>query len=284
MSLVTLIKKNLSAAISSDGQLVSLSKNDLEYMHGAGKPEEFKQDCDRRGWDRSELIMFPIVGKPRENIVHMDGRPYSMDQHGISRAIPFTIDAKVESAVMRQVHDGESVSNPKYHPGISNPEMLDWPAYLIEKSIKLLSDSVEIELMVQNLTKIRMGYRLGWHPAFRLQGSNDDALFTFTGCQTANAKDINLAEVIEKSKSGAYLLSDVDSVRYHDRETTRGVQLDFEGFSNAMLWTKSSDSGMFCIEPVTHLPDADKDYLDKVEHESLARLEIKRYLVKISLF
>lgn len=287
MSLITLVNGDLSAGISPDGQLVSLQRKREEYMHGAGKPDHLRDDRDRKGWDRSELIMFPIVGKPKDNAVSMDDRTYSMDQHGISRAIPFAVDATVSacSAVIRQSHDGGRVLNPKYKTGSSAPENLEWPAYSIEKSIQLLPDRVMVGLTVQNLIESLMKYRLGWHPAFRLQGTNEDAIFKTTGIQTEEQRDIPLVDIIERSKVGAYLLPEVNSVRYVDTATNRGVQLVFRDFRNAMLWTKSADSGMFCIEPVTQLPDQDKSgYLDGVQHESLNGSERKQYCVEIIPF
>ncbi len=284
MSLVTLIEGDLSAAISREGQLVSLQRKGHEYMHGAGKPLELQEDRDKRGWDKSELIMFPIVGKPKNNVVSMGGHTYSMDQHGISRAIPFTLEAvTTSSALIRQSHHQEKVANPKYRHDSPHPEELEWPAYAVEKSIQLSPGQVNVEITVHNLTKVRMGYRLGWHPAFRLQGANDNAMFTIFGKSTY-ARSIPLADVIGQSRSGAYLLPNVNSVRYVDKATNHGVQLVFEGFNNAMLWTKSEDSGMFCIEPVTQLPDHDGEYLDKVEHQSLMGFEREQYRVEITLF
>ena len=88
-------------------------------------------------------------------------------------------------------------------------------------------------------------------------------------------------EIIEESLTGAYLIDNVDSISYIDRKSERGVQLAFEGFNSAMMWTKSAKSGMFCIEPVTQLPDKKRNYLDDVTHETLASSERKQYLVHI---
>jgi len=150
MSLITLVNEDLSVAISPDGQLVSILKNGLEYMHGVGKPEGLKEDRDKRGWDRSELVMFPIVEKPNNGRVSMNGHDFSMDQHGISRAIPFTIDTITgnDSVVIRQSHDGKSVANLRHQKDPSSPERLEWPAYSIEKSIQLLPHCVSVELTV----------------------------------------------------------------------------------------------------------------------------------------
>jgi galactose mutarotase-like enzyme len=252
-------------------------------MHGAGKPDKLKDIRDKLGWDKSEIVMFPIIGKPKDNVVRMQGHDYSMDQHGISRAIPFIVDATdglPDLAMISQLHDGGSVANPKYKGDSSSPERLEWPAYSIDKLVQVLRGKVSVMLAVQNLTASPMSYRLGWHPAFRLQGANDDAVFTFANPRRGSS-ELYMKDVIEASASGAYFLPDVGSVQYVDRKTCRGVRLVFGGFNNAMLWTKSADSGMFCIEPVTQLPDKNREYLDDVGHESLGNYEIREYSVDI---
>lgn len=291
MSLIELVNEKLSVAIAPNGQLVSIKLEGHEYMHGAGKPDELKDPQDRLGWGMSELVMFPIIGKPKNNLVSMNGNNYSMDQHGISRSIPFVIDellgyadGNYTQAIISQIHGGGSVPNIKHVDNSSTPETIEWPAYSIFKSIKVMPESIQILFTVNNLTKDSMKYRLGWHPAFRLQGTNDDAVFSYTKDYDSEKIYFSMADIVEASKSGSYQLPGVVFVTYADKKTKRGITLGLHKFSDVALWTKSADSGMFCIEPLTQLPDKNREYLDGVAHESLPGFAGINYFVNIFPF
>lgn len=293
MSLVTIKNEGLSASTDSDGQLVSILLNGTEYMHGGGKPAELKDFRDKLGWTNSEIIMFPIIGRPANGKVTANGREYSMDAHGISRAVPFVIEDVTSTGITASqtctalkkctvLNDERlSVLNPKYSHEKSNTRYLEWMPFMIEKTITV-DDAVQVELTVRNLSKRQtMPYRLGWHPAFRVQGRVEDAVFEMNQCAT---QIVSLDEVISQSQTGALLLPGVRIVNYVDRKTGKGVKLTTNGFNNAMLWTPSADSGMFCIEPVTQLPDKQRVYLDGVNKESLEPLDRKTYKITIQPF
>jgi galactose mutarotase-like enzyme len=258
-------------------------------MHGAGKPDNL-EPRDKIGWDRSELIMFPIIGKPKDNTVTMNGHKYILDAHGISRSIPFSIEEVLEApqgnkdfAYISQVHGGGSVNNIKYTGNQENPEKIEWPEFSIDKYVQVLPNHVNILFTVQNLSEKSMNYRFGWHPAFRLQGTNEDAVFEVAALKTPSTQ-LNMNDIIEASKSGAYLLPDVKSIKYTDKKSNSGVKMILYGFDKAMIWTKSADSGMFCLEPVTQLPDKNREYLDNVDHEYLESNKRQGYGIDIIPF
>ena len=67
-------------------QLCSLKLGDTEFMHPGGRPDATEHD--QRGWKHSELIMFPIVGKPAEYESLLECE-HVLSQHGLPRHMKF---------------------------------------------------------------------------------------------------------------------------------------------------------------------------------------------------
>jgi galactose mutarotase-like enzyme len=127
--------------------------------------------------------------------------------------------------------------------------------------------------------KDNMPFTLGKHPAFRLQGRVEDALFGFEGFDGR----ISLEDMMRESGGRAYKKAGTNCVCYYDSILNRGVEVSSDCFNNFMVWTKSLDSGMFCIEPVTYLPDSEEQYFIDAPHDLLRSEEQRIYPMKIRL-
>ena len=279
-----MILKNKKISIEIfQGQIINLKKESFEYFHGGGKSEESKNNLDKKGWSNSEIIMFPIVGPAKEFCVNVDESSFSQDQHGVARILTFDEKKTSDKSIcLTQTHDGKTlINNPKYLPSNKRPKNLEWPfAYTLEKQINLSDDKVIVTLTLINQSNEDMPYMLGWHPAFRVLG-DDDNLF-----ETDNGKQFNLNDILTASIDGAYILEGINSIKYTNRKTGRGVELLAKDFGNMMLWSPGKDAGMFCTEPVTHLPDfAERNFLFHNNHFNLLKPSDKKtYSVTIHPF
>lgn len=251
---INLKKGNLSAQVYQ-GQLVSLTKDNLEYSHGGGKPKSSKTADDKRGWQRSDNTMFPVIGPVyfKEYRVKVGNIIIPQDQHGIAGILPFSAqECGPDYICLIQSHDGKrQIANPRYGLGDEKrPPYLKWPfAYTLEKVIRLQTDAVLVTHTVKNESSEEMPYMLGVHPAFKVGGDLKDGIFQ------AESEEYSLEEVIKASKEiGALLIDGVDRIKYTNRGTGRGVEVSSKGFGNVMIWSPGKNAGMFCIEPVTQLP------------------------------
>ncbi|MFH0870702.1 MAG: hypothetical protein V1866_06640 [archaeon] len=248
MTYIDLGDERLIARLNiNNGQLIGLSLDDKEFFHDGGSP-----DWEKNGWANSEIIMFPLVGPPKDYKVTIGSIGFPQDQHGISRILPFVIKQHSKGYVqLIQEYKPHNLRNPKYQPGNGHPEHLFWPfACSIEKEFKIIDDRLVMTLSVANNSSDIMPYRAGWHPGFRLQGSVVDGAFTVD-----DESSISLDEVINASLDptrNAYALKDVHSVRYSDNKTGKGILVSSDDFKHMMLWSPGKDAGMFCIETATH--------------------------------
>lgn len=122
-------------------ELISLQKDGREYLW-TGDPAY---------WNRHAPILFPAVGKPYNNELHIDGKVYPMKQHGYARDSEFEV---VGEGRLRMKESPLSDSYP-YRLGLE-------ACYCLEGS------DVEIEWTVKNLDEKDAYFQIGAHPGFLL--------------------------------------------------------------------------------------------------------------------
>lgn len=81
----TLKNDILSIAVDNHGaELTSINKNGVEYLWQA----------DPAFWKRHSPVLFPIVGSVWEGKYIVDGKQYSLGQHGFARDMDFELIEK----------------------------------------------------------------------------------------------------------------------------------------------------------------------------------------------
>ncbi len=131
----------LTLTVSAHGaEPVSLVKEGREYLWSG----------DARFWNRHAPILFPAVGKPFNNEIHIGGQAYPMKQHGFARDCAF-------------VEVGEGRFRMKDEPHANYPYR-----FALEAQYRLKGSSVEITWTVENQDTCDMYAQIGAHPAFLL--------------------------------------------------------------------------------------------------------------------
>lgn len=128
-------------------ELVSLKKEGREYLW-SGDPVY---------WNRHAPILFPAVGKPFNNELHVDGQVYPMKQHGYARDSEFEcVNAGMCEGTMRLIQS-------------SNDVIRQYPYRLgLEACYRLQGSSVEVVWTVENLDCRDAYFQIGAHPGFML--------------------------------------------------------------------------------------------------------------------
>jgi len=278
--LITFKNKGIKAQINpANGQLVSLSFQDIEYFHPGGKPS-----YQGSGWKNSEIVAFPVFGPVNNYTVQNNARPFTLDQHGIARHLPFQIRTQEQGkVVLVQKYDGKKVRNKKSTPDNRRPEHLDWLPYTLEKQFLLAKDGLTCSLKLTNDSDNEMSYMIGWHPAFKVLGNIEDCVFL-----DRDGKNIaTLEQVIQalgNSAGGTLAFEDVNSITYQNQRTRLGIKVSTPSFKNLILWAKSPDSGLIAIEPTSHLPvETNQNYFNRPGFESLGPGEDRTYAIGIKL-
>src|SRR5271168_3374731 len=104
MSRHTISAAGITGAIKSDGAELCSLKNaaGVELLWQAGL-----------AWPRHAPILFPIVGRLKNDELHHDGKTYPMTQHGFARDLPFDWIAQGPHSCTLQLEDS-AATRPRY--------------------------------------------------------------------------------------------------------------------------------------------------------------------------
>lgn len=265
------------------GDIVSIFYDGWEYMHGGSKPRPVQTEEDQKGWNKSEIIMFPVIGPVEKYQLIVEGRIAPHDQHGLARYIPFeTMEHQKDRLHLKQKYTADQpVPNAKFLSDKSRPMFLHWPfSYSIEKDISLKRNTINVDFKIRNLSPTKMPFMFGWHPAFKTLGDKNKGIFQ------VNHKKYHFSSIIKASQENiALFIDNANVITYINEETKRGITLSSPEFQKAMLWCPNENSPMFCIEPVTKhpVPKESQHYFISGGVENLQPEGTKRYSVTISL-
>lgn len=127
---------------------------ELRSLRRVASPHEYIWQGDPSFWDRRAPILFPIVGKVWQNTAHIDGRDYTLTQHGFARDMVFEKVVDEDRHMAFVVHaDDESQAR--------------WPfRFRLRIDYTLLRNVITIGWTVSNLDSRPMPFQIGAHPGF----------------------------------------------------------------------------------------------------------------------
>ena len=136
-------------------ELKSAIKNGFEYMWCG----------DSKYWGRTSPVLFPFVGGLKDKKYKLDGKEYTMGQHGFARDCDFELVESTESSAIYSLK--------------SNEETLSKYPFEFTFTIKytIINSSIKVEWIVKNENQGDMSFSIGAHPAFNLK--NGDNYFKF---------------------------------------------------------------------------------------------------------
>jgi len=246
-------------ADTKGAELMSIKtiKDNLEYLWQA----------DPKVWGRHAPILFPIVGKLKDDRTIIEGETYSMGQHGFARDLEFQIIGKTAESISFQLLCNEETL--KKYPFKFN--------LLVEYT--LIKNKLEISYKVKNIDNKVIYFSIGAHPGFICPlfknekfedyflefSKKEDAdihLFEdgmFSGEKVHQLKGDTIIPITRElfiNDALVYENLNSKSISLSSRKHQRGVKVTFEGFPYLGIWSKPQGDGDFvCIEPWFGLAD-----------------------------
>ncbi|QXE01385.1 aldose 1-epimerase family protein [Terribacillus sp. DMT04] len=112
---------------------------------------------DAAYWGRVSPVLFPIVGRLKNNQYKAEGNRYELSQHGFLRDAAFKVSHTTKSAVTFTLESNGSFK-----------EIYPYE-FRVEIAYQLDNDKLSVEWRVTNLEQAKtMYFSIGAHPAFRL--------------------------------------------------------------------------------------------------------------------
>lgn len=260
--ILTLKNKYLSASIHSKGaELQKLVKNDCNYIW----------EVDTNYWNKTSPVLFPIVGRLKEDTYFYEEKEYQLSRHGFARDYEFS--------VIHQT-DTEAVFSLSYNP----ETLVKFPfEFELQISYSLNESCLTIGYHVKNLGISKMPFSIGAHPAFAIPNPLQEYKLCFNKKERFESylleKDLFSGQTktitsAEECIPLEYRLFEADALVFKNllsSEVTLShlnkpiLKMDYSGFPYLGIWTKDKAS-FLCIEPWLGLADH-KDTSRKIEEK-----------------
>ncbi|MFL1897220.1 aldose 1-epimerase family protein [Aquimarina sp. 2-A2] len=236
-------------------------------------------------WGSSSPVLFPAIGKIKEDRILYNGKAYAMSKHGIIRNNDkLTFEKFAESSCTFTLTSSEVTL--KQYPFLFT--------FIIEYT--LIDERLLMTYKVENLDTVPMQFACGGHTAYACPLSEEVSLSDYV---IEFAKPLNLeANVLAasgllsdhkrkiSSNKGILPLSDTlfdddalvfaniacDSVRLRKKSDTKGIVVSFKDYPHLALWSKPS-ADFVCIEPWLGLPDREDESIDLTKKTSYKTIE-----------
>ena len=275
----------MTATIQNEKVIVSISDKGAELQSVRLKEDniEYLWQGDSTYWGRRAPILFPIVGRLVDNTYYVDGKPYSLTQHGFARDLTFSVKEQSETKITYIV--------------TSNEETLKKYPYEFELlvSYELDGQSVHVTYEINNPTSKEMFFSIGAHPGFNfplLDGESfTDYHLSFNGSErletsvlegpylsnkkqliAENTTELPLTYDLFKNDALIFEHMNTNEISIRSHKHNKFVKVEFDGFPFVGVWTPGDNAPFLCIEPWYGIADEvnpAKDFKDKKGIQSL---------------
>ena len=269
--------KFIKAKIKSFGaELNSLQKidEDLEYIWQG----------DSKYWNRHSPILFPIVGRLKDDSYFYKKQKFNMTQHGFARDKEFELIEKQDDFIEFKLCSDEITL--EIYP-------FSFELYL---SYKLEKNGLIISYKVLNKSDDKMFFSIGAHPAFnwtlKENEKKEDYFLEFENINHTKRYFLNDKGLVYKSvdleikenkialneelfKDDALVFNDLNikSVSLKNSNNQNFIKVNFNNFPYLGIWSKPSGSPFICIEPWFGVADEDSSNQNFEDKKGLINLE-----------
>ena len=267
---------------SFGAELKSARFQDCEYLH----------EGDDVYWKRSSPILFPIVGKLKDDKYTYNSKTYKLSQHGFARESEFRLDSKDTNKIIFILE--HSVESLKHYPFKFSLEIT---YILYENYFKILYKVVSIEDIY---------FSLGAHPAFKLHSSINNSFIEFekeelsdlycldkkNGCIDSKKENFLASNILslqkDTFKNDALIFKNLNSksVRLKNTKNGKEVNVKYNNFKNLGLWAPI-DAPFVCIEPWCGIADdinTNQKLEDKNDIEFLKKEDEFKASIQVSFY
>lgn len=245
---------------------------ELKYVYHKVLKKELLYLGKQEFWNRSAPVLFPIIGKLRDNSYYFEDKKYSLNQHGFARDMEFEVELISENKIEFCLRENEN-------------SLALYPFKFELKIIYELKDqTVSCNYQVQNPDSKDLYFSLGGHPGFTCpvfeNESFEDYYLEFEHDENKNRHLLDQetglfnykeAKVLKNSNTLNldYKLFDSDAIVFKElkstwvklksRKNNYSLKFTFENFPHFGIWTKRN-APFICLEPwVGHADSINSD-------------------------
>lgn len=252
---------------------------------------EFIWQADEKYWGRHAPVLFPIVGRLKENKYEYMGKTYEMRQHGFARDSVFELEEKnANSAVFSLEYTEETL------------KMYPFKFKLLVKYL-LHESSLTVNYEVINLsTSEVMYYSIGGHPGFNVAQSEDyegnlefadlsieilpdrgyklvpissDGLVQLHKPQQVRGDRQQITHDFFEDDGSIYELLNQSEIVLRDEKASVEIRMKPHRMEYLGMWSPSPErAGFICLEALTGFADTEKSAGKLQEKDGITYLDV----------
>jgi galactose mutarotase-like enzyme len=250
--IITISNSQLSATIDTLGaELLSLVKNNKNFIW----------TVDETYWNKTSPVLFPIVGRLKNDSFTFNGNSYPLPRHGFARNMEFSFDKKSEHQVIFELNETEETK-------------ANYPFdFKLLMAYTLMDNELVIEYFVRNQSDEVLPFSIGAHPAFAIEGNFEEYSLQFNkedSFETYHLENesFNGKTTLVASENNAislnYALFEKDALVFKQLKSNEVVlkhldknilKVNFDHFPYLGIWTKPN-APFLCLEPWCGLADS----------------------------
>ncbi|TCL64722.1 galactose mutarotase-like enzyme [Hydrogenispora ethanolica] len=217
--------------------------------------------ADPAFWPRHAPVLFPIVGRLKNNQYRIDGRSFCLGQHGFARDSVFELVQKDRQNVL-------------FRLGWNEETLRKYPyRFELEIGYALQGASLTTTYRVRNRDRQSLFFSIGAHPGlncpFTADTNFEDYYLEFELPETAPVRPIDPNGLLKRERrpfldnqrtialtkelfAGDALVFEKlrsQSVALKNRRNSKVIHFDFSGFPYLAFWSPPQGAPFICIEP-----------------------------------
>lgn len=217
---------------------------------------------DSAYWNRQAPVLFPFVGRLKDNQYQYNNKTYSMNQHGFARDRIFEVTNQNETAVTLSLLSDEE-----------SKEIYPFD-FCLKITYQLEEASVKVSYQVENINADEpMYFSIGGHPGFNMpltdETSFEDYYLSFSPKRSRTLIPLKGAYIDYENRTLGQTNTDIalrwrhfdeDALIYETKnknvfsilsdKTTHGISVSFTDFPYVGIWSPAKlKAPLVCIEP-----------------------------------
>lgn len=248
---ITIYNHQIKATINTLGaELIQLEKENHNYIW----------TIDETYWNKTSPILFPIVGRLKNDTYTIEGKTYELPRHGFARNFEFKVEHQTENAVVFLLTE--------------NSETLKQYPFQFDLRLKyeIIENSLKMNYSIINKSQETMPFSIGAHPAFAINELFSDFTIAFNEVEDFVSHELEKEQFNNSSKKIPsenekinldYALFEKDALVFKHLKSDKltllknnqpYISVEFKGFPYLGIWTKPN-APFLCIEPWCGLAD-----------------------------
>lgn len=235
-------------------------------------------------WDRQAPILFPTVGRLKDNKTVINGKEYEIPQHGFAKDMKFELIEKTDNKHKYELKSNEETL--KKYP-------FD---FVLNVEYEIIEDTLKTKIKVINKDKKEMIFGLGGHPGFKLDMPQEEYYFELEteekevefmeveGNYISNKPARNILKgnkIIEITKESflndAIMMKKLKSNKItlkQKKDNNKILEFNFKDFPILAIWSLP-DAPYICLEPWFNYADRVKETGRFKDKEGIITLKSK---------